>query len=110
MTHKNSRSCEASSHWSLCSLIIKCAKMKRRDLLKFAGAGVASMPMLSKSARAHAFLNSKQWQTLLNPLSETDHVLVLIWLNGGNDGLNTVIPFEDAAYDVARPHIGFVSS
>jgi len=28
------------------------------------------------------------------PSPETDHVLVLIQLSGGNDGLNTVIPIE----------------
>jgi uncharacterized protein (DUF1501 family) len=34
-----------------------------------------------------------------------DRVLVLINLNGGNDGLNTVIPVDDAAYYNARPTI-----
>ncbi len=35
-----------------------------------------------------------------------DRRLVLIFLEGGNDGLNTVVPFEDAAYHAARPKIG----
>lgn len=35
-----------------------------------------------------------------------DHVLVVIQLAGGNDGLNTVVPFGDAAYYKARPTIG----
>ncbi|MBM3892650.1 MAG: hypothetical protein FJ388_26325, partial [Verrucomicrobia bacterium] len=30
-------------------------------------------------------------------------VLVLLQLSGGNDGLNTVVPFEDDAYHRARP-------
>lgn len=33
-------------------------------------------------------------------------VLVVIQLSGGNDGLNTVIPFADDAYHRARPTIG----
>lgn len=38
--------------------------------------------------------------------SETDHVLVLIQLNGGNDGLNTVIPLDQyAALSSARGNI-----
>jgi len=35
-----------------------------------------------------------------------DRVLVLLQLSGGNDGLNTVIPFEDDAYRRARPSLG----
>jgi len=34
-----------------------------------------------------------------------DHVLVVIQLGGGNDGLNTVIPYGDAAYYRARPSL-----
>src|SRR5438046_9546662 len=32
-----------------------------------------------------------------------DRVLVLVQLAGGNDGLNTLIPFQDGAYHDARP-------
>jgi len=35
-----------------------------------------------------------------------DHILVVVQLSGGNDGLNTVIPFGDPAYYKARPGIG----
>ncbi len=35
-----------------------------------------------------------------------DEVLVLVRLDGGNDGLNTVIPFADDLYHRARPGIG----
>lgn len=35
-----------------------------------------------------------------------DRCLVVIQLSGGNDGLNTVIPFEDDHYHRARPVIG----
>lgn len=34
---------------------------------------------------------------------DSDRILVLVQLNGGNDGLNTVIPVEDALYYNARP-------
>jgi uncharacterized protein (DUF1501 family) len=32
-----------------------------------------------------------------------DHVLVVVELNGGNDGLNTVVPFENSLYYKNRP-------
>ncbi len=35
-----------------------------------------------------------------------DHILVVVQLAGGNDGLNTVIPFQDDTYHKARPGIG----
>src|SRR5437763_14588575 len=36
-----------------------------------------------------------------------DTILVLIEMAGGNDGLNTVIPFRDDAYHKARPTLKF---
>lgn len=35
-----------------------------------------------------------------------DRVLVVVQLGGGNDGLNTVVPYGDGAYYNARPGIG----
>jgi uncharacterized protein (DUF1501 family) len=35
-----------------------------------------------------------------------DRVLVVLQLSGGNDGLNTVVPYADPAYATARPTVG----
>jgi uncharacterized protein (DUF1501 family) len=35
-----------------------------------------------------------------------ERILVVVELSGGNDGLNTVVPFGDAAYYRARPNLG----
>ena len=40
------------------------------------------------------------------PGLKDNHVLVIVQLAGGNDGLNTVIPFSDDAYYRSRPTIG----
>lgn len=41
---------------------------------------------------------------------ETDRILVLVQLSGGNDGLNTVIPVDDDTYYGARPGIAIQKS
>jgi uncharacterized protein (DUF1501 family) len=35
-----------------------------------------------------------------------ERILVVVELSGGNDGLNTLVPYADPAYHHARPHIG----
>ncbi len=65
--------------------------MKRRTFLKICGSLAASWP-LAKLAPA---LASQQ--------TDFQRHLVVLELVGGNDGLNTVIPFTDSAYYKARP-------
>ena len=47
------------------------------------------------------------WAALLSsqPGVPEDHVLVVVQLGGGNDGLNTVVPYGTDAYYKARPAI-----
>jgi uncharacterized protein (DUF1501 family) len=42
--------------------------------------------------------------------SVTDRILVVIQLSGGNDGLNTIVPYRDELYAKARPKLGIPSS
>ena len=63
--------------------------MKRRDFINFAATtALFALSPFSISARA----NSK--------------VLILIELQGANDGLNTIIPIKDKGYYKLRPNIG----
>lgn len=55
----------------------------------------AAMPRLLTQAAAAAVVADKN-----------DHVLVVVELNGGNDGLNTIVPFNDDLYYKARPKLG----
>jgi uncharacterized protein (DUF1501 family) len=41
------------------------------------------------------------------PLASDAHVLVLVTLYGGNDGLNTLVPYADPAYRAARPELAY---
>src|SRR4051812_46812412 len=40
------------------------------------------------------------------PSGKDGKILVVVQLSGGNDGLNTVIPYGDDAYHRARPALG----
>jgi uncharacterized protein (DUF1501 family) len=41
------------------------------------------------------------------PLAEGSGILVILTLHGGNDGINTVIPYADNAYHDARPELAY---
>lgn len=38
-----------------------------------------------------------------------DRILVVIQMSGGNDGLNTIVPYRDEAYRKARPQLGIAA-
>ncbi len=44
------------------------------------------------------------------PLAKGSRVLVIVTLYGGNDGINTVIPYADAAYHSARPELAYAET
>jgi len=80
--------------------------MKRREFItKTLPAGVL-LPSLMNGFSLKAFGASSLLSAMTSASEETDHVLVIIQLNGGNDGLNMVIPLQ--YYDnlaLARPNI-----
>ena len=51
------------------------------------------------------FLNAMPHQDLMEGFAADRQVLVVIQLNGGNDGLNTFIPYENSAYYDLRKSI-----
>jgi len=69
----------------------------RRDFLKTAGLiawGLSVPTFLSRTALAAPKNGQK---------GSKDTILVVVELTGGNDGLNTVVPFKDADYAKLRP-------
>ncbi len=81
--------------------------MKRRDFLRKSVPAGVMLPSLVSGFSFRAFsADSAIMQSLLLPVTETDHVFVIIQLNGGNDGLNMVVPIENFSnYVNARPNI-----
>jgi uncharacterized protein (DUF1501 family) len=72
----------------------------RRDLLR---AGFGSL-VLGASGN---FERSPFWaQASAAQAPQDGRILVVVELSGGNDGLNTVVPYGDDAYYSARPRIG----
>ena len=67
--------------------------MKRRSFLKRT-VPVSVLPMLLGGFTLKAYGRGPVLESLVGAATETDRVLVLIQLNGGNDGLNTVIPLD----------------
>ncbi|NND09144.1 MAG: hypothetical protein HKN87_22465, partial [Saprospiraceae bacterium] len=67
--------------------------MKRRNFIRHA-TRTALLPPLIGSGGMAAFTKSPLFQGLGYNEVDTDKVLVLIYLGGGNDGLNTVVPID----------------
>ncbi|MEZ0485092.1 DUF1501 domain-containing protein [Fibrella aquatica] len=81
--------------------------MDRRHFLQHASASLL-LPVLIDGFGAKAFgaPNSAFMQTLIQLATKTDRVLVMIQLNGGNDGLNMVIPLDQMSrYNALRSNI-----
>ncbi len=76
------------------------ATLTRRALMKggLAGLGLTSLGMLPATLARAA-------QSVAAQAAANGKILVILELSGGNDGLNTVVPYADDAYYRARPGI-----
>lgn len=67
--------------------------------------------MLSGATAMRPFATKRMLSTLMNCEEAEDRAIVLIQLNGGNDGLNTIIPIEQySMYEILRPDIKIAPS
>jgi uncharacterized protein (DUF1501 family) len=73
--------------------------MDRRKFLSITATSAGGLLILP------GFLGAKEL-CRLSRKKDGDSILVFIQLNGGNDGLNTFIPFDDPLYYEYRPKIG----
>jgi uncharacterized protein (DUF1501 family) len=86
--------------------------MKRRDFLKNTLPASVTLPAILNGFSVKAFTGASPLvKALMGAASDTDKVLVIIQLNGGNDGLNMVIPIESYSnYYNARANIAIAQN
>jgi uncharacterized protein (DUF1501 family) len=70
----------------------------RREFLRH---GLGGVTLLASGLSMPGFLSRTARASALGPGG--DRILVVVQLSGGNDGLNTVIPYADDLYHRARP-------
>ncbi len=75
----------------------------RRSFLSTLGIGALGSGLMLGGIPVNAMARTKFLNRLV--ASNNNRVLILIQLGGGNDGLNTVIPFENDVYYQQRPTI-----
>lgn len=81
--------------------------MKRRQFFKHSLPAAVTLPALINGFSVKAYTGASPLvQALMSTTTDTDKVLVLVRLDGGNDGLNMVIPIEFySGYFNARKNI-----
>ena len=72
--------------------------LSRRRFLQLAGAGAGMATMSSMLPSLGAFAAP--------PVGANDGIVVLIMMEGGNDGLNTLVPTSESSYYALRPRLG----
>jgi uncharacterized protein (DUF1501 family) len=74
----------------------------RHTRRRFLQTSLGSSALLSAGVSVPAFLVRAAEAAAAQQRDPTGHVLVVVQLSGGNDGLNTVIPYADEAYNRNR--------
>lgn len=78
-------------------------QLSRRDLLRV---GLAGLPLVCLGGSLPAFVSQfANAQILIGSALPSDNILVVVQLTGGNDGLNTVVPYQEDLYFKARPNL-----
>ncbi len=72
--------------------------MNRRNFLQSSSLATVGSLLIPDFLKAYE-------RRMLGAVASTDHVLVVIQLSGGNDGLNTVVPFRNDVYYRERPKL-----
>jgi uncharacterized protein (DUF1501 family) len=76
---------------------------RRRFLIASAGVGAVGLLSGTVAVSWHDLMRAAQDR----PLADNAGVLVIVTLYGGNDGINTLIPYANNAYHDARPELAY---
>src|ERR1700729_2978574 len=81
--------------------------MKRRDFVRYTALGSTAL-LVPGFLKGFERLSSPYLGSMENAfgISGNKKILVVVQLSGGNDGLNTVIPYRNDIYYKLRPIIG----
>lgn len=85
-------------------MLIDCNESRRRFLRSSIG-GAAAIGLGTSVPQCFAGVADDAAEAKRN-----DNILVVVQLSGGNDGLNTIIPYSDEDYHSARPKLGISST
>lgn len=76
---------------------------RRRFLASCTGIGAAGLLSATTTFTWDELMQAAK----ASPLAEGSGILVLVTLYGGNDGINTLVPLADDAYQDARPELAY---
>lgn len=79
--------------------------MKRRDFIK----ALTALSVVGSQMPLLAINRNRSMSKPTKTNWDSDRILILIKLNGGNDGLNTIIPISDLRYYAARPKLAIAA-
>jgi uncharacterized protein (DUF1501 family) len=75
-------------------------RLTRRDLIR---SGIGATTLLASGRSVPTFLARAASALAASPRADKGRVLVVLQFDGGNDGLNTVVPYRDDDYRKHRP-------
>jgi uncharacterized protein (DUF1501 family) len=84
------------------------AVLTRRDVIK-SGLAVVSVGAFMPTIFSRALAAAAQDKSPSSAGPAPSKTLIIVQLAGGNDGLNTVIPYADARYHQLRPNLGIAA-
>lgn len=85
--------------------------MKRRDFIRNSSISAVALPEAINGFDITAHSDDSLLSRFLPPGTMNDHILVVIQMSGGNDGLNTVIPLDQYSnYINARTNIAIAQN